>query len=208
MHTKAIEAWHAWLALHRDDIDTDRRSVLSHKIWYPVIWIFRDLFFFGHSPPIVLVIREGLVARHGAYGRCTLRSKMGDALIEIDPFAVHPHPSGSRTASLIGTLRHELVHAYLEFYACDGQGARGPSTTKPSSSSCSAKRHLPLDCVDHGLAWQVLAAAHVREYGVAPFENEVQMQLCFPGNWPEALALRQRIIDEATRGFGGLRTAA
>lgn len=184
------------------------------------IKIFRDLFFLGHLPPIRFKWNDQLVKSAEEYGHCTPPdTNTGETLIEMDPFIVYPDANG-RTASLIGTLLHELVHAFLQYWPCDG--------TLCPELHCAAKHYLPLGQVEHGPAWQMLAAAiemrcttwlgfpvrlnrkasalkHVMGYKVAPFEHEADLQYCFPGNTQEAMAFRGHVTRLAVDGFGKTR---
>jgi len=151
IHAKTRESFRTWLKVYRTDIDCGSHIVIPYEFMFAAIGIFQDLFFFGHLPFMNFHWNEQLAERRRAYGVCKVNhTGHQSAAIEMGPVMIAPDCNG-RTASLIGTLLHELVHAFLEYYSCDGFDC--------GQRECAVEVVDAYTRVGHGPAWQKLAAA-------------------------------------------------
>ena len=138
-----LQLWEPHLTSH------DMRESMSRAQHLDLISLLNKLFFFNAIPPHRNAISDGFSylpsTQQSCFGIATFNPLIGTQLL-LHPtlYRHHGDPSDPniRWRSRLGTILHELCHAYLKAYTC---------RSCPMHDRCIGER-------GHGRAWQLLAA--------------------------------------------------
>lgn len=138
-----LDAWNPNL------IGSDMRQTMSSTQQLHLISVLNQIFFFGALPPHRASISAGFSwlpdSNKSCFGICTFNPIIGTQVLLHPTLYRHngnPGDPDVRWRNRLGTLLHELCHAFLKAYTC---------RSCPMHEQCIGPR-------GHGRAWQLLAA--------------------------------------------------
>lgn len=127
----------------------DMRQTMSSNQQLHLISVLNQIFFFGALPPHRPSISTGFSwlpdSNKSCFGICTFNPIIGTQVLLHPTLYRHngtPEDPDVRWRNRLGTLLHELCHAFLKAYTC---------RSCPMHEQCIGPR-------GHGRAWQLLAA--------------------------------------------------
>ncbi|KAF2826520.1 hypothetical protein CC86DRAFT_394454 [Ophiobolus disseminans] len=138
-----LHAWNAHLT------GLDMRQTISKPQWLHLVSFFNKVFFFDAIPPHRQAISEGFSwlpdTEKSCFGIGTYNPIIGTQLLLHPTLFRHhgdPEDADVRWRSRLGTILHEMCHAFLKAYTC---------RSCPMHDYCVGPR-------GHGRAWQILAS--------------------------------------------------
>ena len=159
--------------LDSDDMDAYRkifRGPLQRVLTY-----CSTIFFCGDIDDVKLVPSADLYEEDGSFGMTYQSKPDGAYVIEIDLAGNISHRwDDSISQTVMGTLLHECVHAYLRTMACQGNG--DAQSLRCNSLECRLVWRMETGTSGHGRVWQELAEA-VERRANAVMELPVRLSL-------------------------------
>lgn len=220
----AKEEWRDWYrgdALQLGSYDLEPEKIVHLEKAYD---IFGNFFFSGrlHSDVFLEFMERYKDPKRAGFSRWRRTGRWkGIQRIEIYPMSSPSHP-GFRGEYYLGTLLHEMVHAFLAQNSCKAKQAE-------HSVGCKQLQDVNRGSLGHGRAFQWLARAieevagrqlglYVEVGDTSSLDREIRdshihpsahdLWFCFPGvqcrrNWPPDIPMAQAADDEGSASGDG-----